>query len=128
MRPVRKLILIYDADSGFVNAMADSARKLFGFKSCSLCNITHGLAGERDAWRDCREEIGLPIEALHRDELSAELEELTAGRLPSVVAETEEGLETLLDPEVLDRCRRSVDDFKDELKAHAAKRDLDLPL
>lgn len=124
---VHKLVLVYAADSGKLSAFVDSARKLFRLKGCTLCSITHGLAGEKGEWRECREELGLPIDYLHRDELSGELRRVAGEQLPCVLAETDNGPVMLLGPDVLERCRGSVDDFKGQLLTHAAMRDLDLP-
>jgi len=126
-QPVHKLILVYAADSGKLSAFVDSARKLFQLKGCTLCSITHGLAGEKGEWRECREELGLPVDYLHRDELSEELRRVVGTQLPCVLAQTDAGPVLLLGPDVLDRCRGSVDDFKGRLLTHAAMRDLELP-
>ncbi|NJL27837.1 MAG: hypothetical protein HC897_08025 [Thermoanaerobaculia bacterium] len=124
---VHKLILVYAADSGKLSAFVDSARKLFKLKGCTLCSITHGLAGEKGEWRECREELGLPVDYLHRDELGSELRNVVGEQLPCVLAQTDSGTVLLLGPDVLERCRGSVDDFKGRLLTHAAMRDLELP-
>lgn len=127
VQQIRRLILIYNADSGRLNAWADSARKILRLNGCSLCAITHGLAGEKADWRSCRAEIGVPIDTLHRDEIFGPMKELVGDALPCVVAETAGGPRVLLTPDVLDRCRGSVDDFRGRLLTHAAMRDLELP-
>ncbi len=124
---IRRLILIYNADSGKLNALVDSARKVLRLNGCSLCSITHGLAGEKAEWRSCRAEIGVPIDTLHRDEIFGPLKQLVGDSLPCVVAETGDGPRLLLTPDVLERCRGSVDDFKGRLLTHAAMRDLEMP-
>ncbi len=124
---IRRLILIYNADAGKLAALVDSARKVLRLNGCALCSITHGLAGEKDEWRSCRTEIGVPIDYLHRDEIFGPMKQLVGGTLPCVVAETISGPQVLLTPDVLERCRGSVDDFKGRLQTHAAMRDLELP-
>lgn len=126
-KQIRRLVLVFDADSGRLSAWVDSARKIFRLKGCALCSITHGLAGEKDDWRDCQEELGVPVDYRHRDELFGPLAELVKDRLPCVVAETHDGPQVLLTREVLERCRGSVDDFKGRLHTHAAMHDLELP-
>lgn len=124
---IRHLILIYDADTGRLSALADSARKILRLNGCALCSITHGLAGEKSEWRSCRAEIGVPIDVLHRNEIFGPMKELVGKSLPCVVAETAAGPRVLLTSDVLDRCRGSVDDFRGRLLTHAAMRDLELP-
>ena len=57
-RPIDRLMFVFSADAGSFNAFLDSARKLLRIKGCTLCSITHGLAGEKSEWRECKEEIG----------------------------------------------------------------------
>ena len=127
-RQIRRLILVFDADTGRLSALVDSARKLFRVNGCALCSITHGLASEKDTWKDCREELGVPVDYRHRDELFGPLKELTSDQLPCVVAETSDGIELLMTSDVLERCGGSVDDFKGRLLIHAAMRDLEMPI
>lgn len=126
MTTVRRLVLVFDADSGKVNALFDSARKLFKLKGCALCSITHGLAGERSGWQECKAVLGVPVDYVHRDEISGEIARVVGHDLPAVVAESDDGLEVLLGPDVLERCRGSVSDFKG-LLTHASMRGLGIP-
>lgn len=126
-RPVRRLILVFNADSGAFHAFLDSARKVFKVNGCALCTITHGLLGEKSEWTSCRETLGVPVDSLHRDELDAGLKKLVGGDLPCVLAETDDGPVKLLTPDVLERCKGSVADFKGRLHTRAAMYDLELP-
>ena len=125
-REVRSLIFVYAANSGLIGAMFDSAKKLLHVNGCSLCALTHGLAGERDEWTSCKEALGVPVEYLHRDELEGELRDLVGERLPCVVADSDDGLRLLLSPEVIARCDGKVADLRGKLRYHAAKNDLRL--
>lgn len=102
-----RLLLVYHAKSGLLNAALDSARKLLSVESCSLCSITHGTFGEKKEWNSCRLGLGIPVEGLHLDELSPELEPLVSGNTPCVVAQTETGYQLLLGPGPLKRCNNS---------------------
>lgn len=127
-QPIERLVFVYNADSGRLSAMIDSARKLLQIDGCTLCSITHGLAGEKDEWKSCRDEIGVPVDYLHKDEVDGEIAELVGGALPCVVASAPGGrLEVLLPPEVIDRCQGSVDDLRGRLRIHAAMKGLSLP-
>lgn len=123
-RAVHRLVMVYNADSGFLNAMAESARKLLGGGGCTLCSLTHGLAGERQEWQECREELGLPVDHVHRDELEGVLAGVVGNRIPAVVAQTEDGYEILLSPEALRRFKGKTDRFLDGLRAAADAADL----
>jgi hypothetical protein len=126
-RKVDRLIFVFNADSGTVNALLDSARKLLRLNGCTLCTITHGLAGEKSEWRECKEEIGVPIDYVHRDEIDAGLAKIVEGQLPCVVAEAGSDRLLLLTPDVLDRCKGSVADLRGRLSYFASMNGLELP-
>jgi hypothetical protein len=126
-RGIDRLLFVFNADTGSFNAFLDSARKLLRIKGCTLCTITHGLAGERSEWRECKEEIGVPVDYVHRDEVSAELRAVVGDQLPCIVAQTGNDLVLLLAPDVLDRCQGSVADLKGRLSYFAAINRLEMP-
>ncbi len=128
LRPIEKLVFVYNADSGILSSVIDSARKLLSINGCPLCSLTHSLAGEKVEWKTCKESIGVPVEYLHRDELTAKTRAVIADRLPCVLAEAAGETIVLLDSEVIGRCKGSVADFRGRLTTHAAMRGLDLPL
>lgn len=83
--PIDSLLLIYNADAGRVAAFLDSARKALSIGACTLCELTHGLFGERSEWAECRLSYRVPVAALHRDEVDRETAAV-AGDLPAVLA------------------------------------------
>ena len=123
--PVDRLIFVFSADSGRLAALADSARKILRINGCALCAITHGLAGEKGEWRDCKAELGVPVDYVHRDELEGELATV-ATALPCVVADAGGQLVSLLGPEVLERCNGQVADLKGRLVYYAGMKGLSL--
>lgn len=120
MRPIDELILIYNADAGLVSAFVDSARKLFKLNGCTLCALTHGLAGERAEWQDCKAAFGVPIRYYHRDDVPPTLRDVAGGSLPAVVARVADEHRLLLGPDSLARCNGKVSDLRGRLR-HAAK-------
>jgi hypothetical protein len=126
-RRIERLIFVFNADTGSFNAFLDSAKKFLKIKGCTLCSITHSLAGEKSEWRDCKEEIGLPVDYVHRDELSGELRSVVGDKLPCVVAATGNDLILLLAPDVLERCQGSVADLKGRLNYFASIHRLEMP-
>ena len=71
--PSGTLIFIYNADSGLGNAFLDSLHKWVSPQTytCSLCRITHGLAGPKRKWTEFLRDSGRPLRFLHRNELPA---------------------------------------------------------
>jgi len=126
-RRIDRLLFVFNADTGSFNAFLDSAKKLLRLNGCTLCSITHGLAGEKSEWRECKEEIGVPVDYVHRDEISGELRSVVGDQLPCIVAQAGSDLVLLLAPDVLDRCQGSVADLKGRLIYFASVNRLELP-
>ena len=68
---MRKIIFVYNAHSGLLNAMKDWAHKIVSPETypCSLCALTYDNLGMRRPWREFVKELGYEVEFLHRDEL-----------------------------------------------------------
>ena len=64
------LLFVYNADSGKLNALLDSAHKIVSPSTynCQLCQLTYGLVNEKQAWKQFREQLGDEVQFLHRDE------------------------------------------------------------
>lgn len=92
---VRKAIFIYNAGSGALAAMLDSAKKLARSSSaCSLCAITHGVFSEKAEWRDLECRLGFPTSYYHRDQIPPPVRGFIQQRslsLPLVLFELEGG-------------------------------------
>lgn len=127
-RPIDRLILVFAAESGAFHAFLDSAKKVLRIKGCTLCSITHGLVGEKAEWKTCREELGVPVDSVHLDEIDSELAQVIDGQVPCIVAQTGDDKVLLLGPDVLERCRGSVADLKGRLFTHAAGKGLSLAI
>lgn len=67
----RKLIFVYNADSGLFNTVTDIAHKILSPKTynCQLCALTHGYFKVRDSWVKFLRQLDVECEFLHRDEL-----------------------------------------------------------
>jgi hypothetical protein len=120
-RRLEELVLVYAADRSVSSSLLDSAKKLLHLKSCSLCTLTHGLAGERPDWRACCEEIGVPVTPYHRHDMPTDVARTAAGRLPIILARTGPDLIPLLDSGAIERCRGSVEDLRGQLLFHLDK-------
>lgn len=127
-RPIEELILVYRADAGLVGAVVDSARKLFKINGCTLCTVTHGLAGERAEWQECKSALRVPVSYYHRDDMPIDVEEVVGDELPCILARVPDGtLVPLLSPEALARCNGKVADLRGRLRHNAKLNGLALP-
>lgn len=66
---MNKLIFIYNANSDFISSALDYAHKLLkpSTYACSLCTLTHGNFGERENWKEFRENLDIQLDFLHKD-------------------------------------------------------------
>ncbi len=126
-KDIDRLLFVFNADSGAFNAFLDSAKKLLMINGCALCSITHGLTGEKSDWKHCKEEIGVPIDYVHRDEIDEDLEALVGDQLPCIVADADGERVLLITPDVLNRCHASVADLKGRLNYFASIHQLAFP-
>lgn len=65
-----KIIFVYNAKSGKVNALFDIAHKLISPATyqCQLCAVTHDTFSENKLWKEFRMQTNLNLEFLHSDE------------------------------------------------------------
>lgn len=101
----KKLIFVYNADSGLRNMIMDSAHKIFSPDTyeCSLCDITYGAFTENSIWKNFRKETDLQMEFLHKDEFEKAYASKFGYKFtfPIVLAETNGGLEVIVKTEEL---------------------------
>lgn len=66
-----KLILVYNADSGWFNQFILSAHKILrpSTYACSLCGLTHHSFGEKSKWKAFIKTHPLEFEFLHKNEI-----------------------------------------------------------
>jgi len=93
---VERLVGIYDADGTVLGELRYWLGARVGRAHCALCDITHGLVREREDWRACRDELPVPFDTVHRDEVPDDVA-VVVERLPA-------GCEELLGPDDLEAC------------------------
>lgn len=69
---VMKLILVYNANTGFVNQSFNWLHKVVSPSTylCSLCKLTHSAFGIKENWKNFIEETQIKMEFLHKDEFA----------------------------------------------------------
>ena len=110
------LVFVYNADSGFTNTLLDIGHKIVSPQtySCNLCAITHSTFSMRGEWKRFVDELGLPVEFVHRDEL-VERYGMSGVALPAVFLKTDGKLQEWIGRNEIDRCR-SLDDLQHLVK------------
>ena len=111
----RRLIFVYNADSGLFNTLTDMAHKLFSpdTYSCNLCALTNSHLGMRSEWKQFIQTLDHPVEFLHADEFRKRHGETTLS-FPIMLANDDGRLSTLVDAEVINSCA-SIAALQDEI-------------
>ena len=112
---MKKLIFVYNADSGRWNAYLDMAHKIFSPKTypCSLCDITYGIFKIRPEWDDFVKNTNIPLEFLHKDEFLSAYPSSEFQDFPFVLSIDENGKQELfLAAKNINECK-SVSELKD---------------
>ncbi len=99
---MEKLLFIYNANSGRVNATLDVLHKTFSpaTYNCSLCRVTHGILEENETWKSFRKSSDLNMEFLHIDEFQKQYKSKFGHKFsfPIILAATQNGLEVFIAP------------------------------
>jgi hypothetical protein len=95
---------VYDADGTLSGELSYwIGAHVTGSRHCALCEITHGTFREKARWRELAAGLPVPFEAVHLDERTPDVERVTDGQAPCVVAHRADGsLEVVLDATALD--------------------------
>lgn len=94
------LLFVYNANSGVMNSLKDYVRKTVSPATyqCNLCALTFGTLGMRSTWAEFIDDLGIPVEFLHRDELR-ERYGVEDVYLPAVLLKDDNGVSTLIPAE-----------------------------
>ena len=100
-----RLLFVYNANSGKMNAVLDSLHKITNPSTynCNLCAITFGLFTEDDLWKTFRENSPLQLEFYHRDEFKKKFNSkwLSKFEFPIVLSEKNGEFEVFITTEEL---------------------------
>jgi len=119
---IKRIIFVYNADSGVLAAVWDSVKKVVASKNaCALCSITHSVFGERGEWSEIDRSLGVPTVYYHRDDVHGEVRDFIHQRslaLPLVVLEREGvDYDVAVTAETLKNCAGDPRCLKDKLDA-----------
>jgi len=90
---IKKLIFVYNADSGTWNMWLDVAHKVFSPATypCSLCDLTYGIRKIEPEWDAFVRKAPVPFEFLHKDEFLAAHPNTPFNQFPFILKETANG-------------------------------------
>ena len=93
-----RLLMIYNADEGFFNALNDWAHKIFSPETydCRLCRYTYGVTGMLTAWKTFLERQPFPTIFFHRPEFRKAFPDYRDVALPLILVEKDGHIDVLL--------------------------------
>ncbi|TXT55674.1 MAG: hypothetical protein BAJATHORv1_30054 [Candidatus Thorarchaeota archaeon] len=70
--PNSKIIFVYNADSGILNATKDFFHRLISPDTyqCNLCAVTYNNTGMISEWKSFLDSLDISVEILHKDEFN----------------------------------------------------------
>ena len=111
--PIKKLLFVYNAQTGFKNKLFDAAHKIVNPPTypCSLCDITFGNFSENSRWKKFRTEFKVPMQFIYKDEFDSQYASKFKSKysFPIVLAETNYGFEVFIKTEELDVLKNEVE-------------------
>jgi len=97
-----KLLFIYNANSGKLNALFEAGHKLISPSTykCSLCALTHNAFTENSIWKTFRVQSNIDMEFYHKDEFEAKFPNINM-IYPTILKLEDHQLSTVLSSEAL---------------------------
>jgi hypothetical protein len=110
MKP-KKLILVYNANSGLFSQAADFAHKIVSPSTyrCHLCAITYGDFSMKQDWKVFISDFPVEMVFLYKDEFLDQYKVDTA--FPAVFMLTHTGIRQLISQQEIENCR-SIEELK----------------
>ena len=117
---MEKLIFVYNADSGLLNALKDWTHKIVSPETypCNLCALTYDNLGMRRSWRNFIEALEFDVEFLHRDELEEQYG-IRDVPLPAAFVQKEGELNLWMNSDEVDACQ-SLQELQDSIQTKLA--------
>jgi hypothetical protein len=82
---------------------------------------------ERAAWKQCKDGLPVPFDTYHRDDQPDAVRAATGDTTPVVVAETTDGIVTVVGPTELDACGGSIESLVLAVERGVESNGLDWP-
>lgn len=102
------LVFVWNADTGWHKVLVDSLHKVISPQtySCTLCQLTYGLAGPKTQWSAFLKKIDRPAECYHRNEFQRTpiAEQFPRLELPAVLIHASEKWQILLSRDEIAQC------------------------
>ena len=116
MNEIKKLIFVYNADSGLFSTVTDFAHKIVSPEtySCNLCKITYGNITMKSSWKDYVGSLNCEKEFLHRNEFQSRYPEFKGCDLPAIFACMQDEIKMLVSAQEINAVN-DIEGLKDKL-------------
>jgi len=113
MSDERKLVFIYNADSGLLNAVKDYFHKKRSPETyeCNLCMQTFGGISMKKDWKSYINNLDIPTEFLHKDEFEKKYDVKDA-KYPSTYLRNGSSMKVFISVDEMNNVK-SLDEMKD---------------
>ena len=106
----KKIIFVYNADSGIVNALKDAVEKNVSPEtySCNLCAVSFGTVRMKPEWKRFIRGLPAEVEFLHRDEYTEMYGNPETGFPAALLTSADtpgEKPRLIISPEEMNRCK-----------------------
>ena len=116
---MQKIIGIYNANGSLLVEMRYVFDKVLFKKHCALCDITHGISYKaKSTWLNQVEHFPIPIETLHLDEISDDIRQVVADKVPCVVIVDGDSINIVMSNEELQACDSDPEQFFERLRVN----------
>lgn len=117
-RMSKRLLFVYNADSGLFNTLGDIGHKIFSPETynCNLCALSYGYLTEKKEWRSFIESLSMPCDFLHRDEFLKTYPGIDVS-LPAVLLHDGDLPVPCLDASVINQCA-SIDELQQAIHTY----------
>ncbi|MHA1884944.1 MAG: hypothetical protein ACXAAI_11665 [Promethearchaeota archaeon] len=108
----KKLVFVYNADSGVVNIVKDFWHKLLrpSTYECNLCAQTFSTFGMKKDWKKFINKLDIEAEFLHKDEFE-EKYEVSDAKFPSAYLKNGKSIDLLINQEEMNNVK-SLDEME----------------
>ena len=110
----KKLIFVYNANSGAISALIDGLHKNFmpSTYQCQLCSLSYGRVSMKKEWKEFTKALPYTVEFLHKDEFEREHPDVKA-TLPAAYVDDGETVNEVISKTQFSR----MNDLDDLMKA-----------
>lgn len=113
MREEKKLVFIYNADSGIINAVKDYFHKKRSPETyqCNLCMQTFGAISMKKDWKNYVKNLEIPAEFLHKDEFEKNYN-IKDAKYPSAYLKNSSSMKLFISQDEMNNIK-SLEELKD---------------